>query len=74
MYGLDMKLAMVITYFGDSTYVFQFLSDIVFIYTCVFGNLTLCCTRLVLKKFEIFRCFIYLIYSVYIYTYVLVLP
>ena len=24
MYGLDMKLAMVITYFGDSTYVFQF--------------------------------------------------
>ena len=26
MYGLDMKLAMVITYFGDSTYVFQFFS------------------------------------------------
>ena len=26
MYGFDMKLAMVITYFGDSTYVFQFFS------------------------------------------------
>ena len=74
MYGLDMKLAMVITYFGDSTYVFQFFSDVVFIQTCVFGKLTLCCTRLVLKQFEIFRCFIYVIYSVYIYTYVLVLP
>ena len=74
MYGLDMKLAMVITYFGDSTYVFQFFSDVVFIQTCVFGKLTLCCIRLVLKQFEIFRCFTYLIYSVYIYTYVLVLP
>ena len=31
MYGLDMKLAMVITYFGDSSYVFQFLSNVVFI-------------------------------------------
>ena len=31
MYGFDMKLAMVITYFGDSTYVFQFFSDVVFI-------------------------------------------
>jgi len=31
MYGLDMKLAMVITYFGDSTYVFQFFSNVVFI-------------------------------------------
>ena len=29
MYGLDMKLAMVITYFGDSTYVFQFFSNVV---------------------------------------------
>ena len=29
MYGLDMKLAMVITYFGDSTYVFLFSDDVV---------------------------------------------
>ena len=46
-----------------------FLSRLVYL-----EKLTLCCTRLVLKWFEIFRSFIYVIYSVYIYTYVLVLP